>query len=333
MGLVSASVLLVVGEGVLAQRFGLGLFGLVHWMYLALTVTLPMLAAAGALRLRSEHRRWAVAAAVTALAAVVVGVYSTHVAPFQLEVDRHTVVAPELNEPIRLVVLADIQNSRVTDYERNLLEVIAREEPDLVLMAGDLWQMNDALWPLRVAEFADLVRDIGEQWPLIMVDGDADWADGYDELVARSGQAALFMYDDVIDADINGQRVVIGGAARYPESANRRRAMFAALEANDPDAVTILLAHRPEIVYEIAPNLPPDLVVAGHTHGGQVSIPLFGPPITFTTVPRDVAAGGLHDVDGAALYVSTGVGVERHQAPQVRFGVAPSIGVIDLVPE
>jgi predicted MPP superfamily phosphohydrolase len=47
-------------------------------------------------------------------------------------------------------------------------------------------------------------------------------------------------------------------------------------------------------------------------------------------VPREVGAGGLHEVAGNPIYVSTGVGMERGQAPQVRFLVPPSIGVLEL---
>ncbi|MDE0223120.1 MAG: hypothetical protein OXJ90_27900, partial [Spirochaetaceae bacterium] len=51
-----------------------------------------------------------------------------------------------------------------------------------------------------------------------------------------------------------------------------------------------------------------------------------------TGVPRHVAAGGLHELYGTPIYVSTGVGRERGNAPQLRLGVRPSIGIIDLVP-
>lgn len=331
-GLVSAGIVLIAGECIAVFRHGLDLFGVIHWVYLAMTGTIPLLAAAAALQLRDRHPRLAAVALGAGAALVAVGLYSTHVAPYRLEVDRQTIVAPELSEPIRVVVLADIQNSRVTEYERGLVELIAAESPDLVLMAGDLWQMSPHEWPEHVQDFADLIEDIGRQWPLIMVDGDADWADGYDEIVARTENAALFLYDDVIEAEIRGQRLIIGGAARYTESWPRRTAMFQTLAAEDPNTLTILLAHRPEIVYEVTPFGPPDLVVAGHTHGGQVALPFVGPPITLTTVPRAAAAGGLSIVDGALLYVSTGIGLERHQAPQIRFGVRPSIGVLDLIP-
>ena len=73
-----------------------------------------------------------------------------------------------------------------------------------------------------------------------------------------------------------------------------------------------------------------DLIVTGHTHGGQVQIPGYGPLWNVTELPREVAGGGLHEVRGVPLYVSTGVGVQRADAPQVRFGVRPSVGVIDI---
>jgi predicted MPP superfamily phosphohydrolase len=73
-----------------------------------------------------------------------------------------------------------------------------------------------------------------------------------------------------------------------------------------------------------------DLVLAGQTHGGQVQVPLVGPLTTASGVPREVAAGGLHRLDGTRIYVSRGVGVERGQAPRLRLGAVPEVSLITL---
>ena len=102
------------------------------------------------------------------------------------------------------------------------------------------------------------------------------------------------------------------------------------IAAEADDVVTIALTHRPDIIAWLPGRV--DLIVTGHTHGGQIRLPFVGPLVTASSVPRHIAAGGLNDIDGHRIYVSTGVGLERSDAPQVRFGVRPSIGILDLVP-
>jgi len=62
-----------------------------------------------------------------------------------------------------------------------------------------------------------------------------------------------------------------------------------------------------------------------------VSLPLFGPPMVATEVPRSVASGGLHDLGAKRrLYVSRGVGLERGQAPPLRFLAPPEVSLLRL---
>ncbi len=90
------------------------------------------------------------------------------------------------------------------------------------------------------------------------------------------------------------------------------------------------MSHRPDTVGLLPPDARVDLTVAGHTHGGQVVVPGFGPLVTLSGVPRDVARGGLHDVDGNRIYVSPGVGLQRGPAPQVRLFSPPTVAVLTL---
>jgi GH43 family beta-xylosidase len=102
------------------------------------------------------------------------------------------------------------------------------------------------------------------------------------------------------------------------------------LESEPGDDIRILLSHRPDVVLGLRRDSRIDLVVAGHTHGGQIVVPGFGPPMTLSNVPRAVAAGGLHRINENAVYVSRGVGCERRQAPRVRFLCPPEVSLIAL---
>jgi predicted MPP superfamily phosphohydrolase len=75
-----------------------------------------------------------------------------------------------------------------------------------------------------------------------------------------------------------------------------------------------------------------DLLIAGHTHGGQVRLPGIGPLITLSRVRRSWAAG-LTDIGrGRQLLVSRGIGMERGRAPRLRFLCRPELVVLELAP-
>ncbi len=101
-------------------------------------------------------------------------------------------------------------------------------------------------------------------------------------------------------------------------------------EAPGSTDIRILLTHAPDAALLLPRDSRVDLVVAGHTHGGQIQLPLVGPLVTFSRVPRDVAGGGLHVLDGTQVYVSRGVGCERGQAPQIRFLCPPEVSLLTL---
>jgi uncharacterized protein len=90
----------------------------------------------------------------------------------------------------------------------------------------------------------------------------------------------------------------------------------------------LVISHAPDFIDAL--TTPIDLALAGHTHGGQVVLPLFGPPTTAIRLPRKYA-GGLNDFNGTPIHVSRGIGMERGFDIPVRFLCPPEIGIIDLM--
>ena len=320
--------------GVVAVRLFsqvLGFFGLVHALYLAAVVTVPLIAATGLVAgrwarsdLTGPIPRLMLAAGLVPAA---LGYYATHVEPNRLVTDRQ-VVTVDHDADLRVGVMADLQTPNVGAHERRAVERLLDAELDLLLVPGDLHQFEGHDWERRWPEFRDLVAELAAGIEhVVVVEGDTDFVAGLD--VILEGTGAVLLVDEVLDLDVDGRPVAIAGLTLSGHRTRAGQDAIGELAARPTDTTTILLSHRPDAVFEVVPGSI-DLVVSGHTHGGQIAVPLIGPLVTATDVPRAVAAGGLHQVDGREIYVSTGVGLERGRAPQVRFLVRPSIGVLEI---
>jgi hypothetical protein len=99
----------------------------------------------------------------------------------------------------------------------------------------------------------------------------------------------------------------------------------AALAGAPPGATAVLLAHEPDFADTVAADGRAALQLSGHSHGGQVRLPLLGPPVLPYLARRYPA--GLYRAGRMQLYVTRGVGVI---APPVRFNCRPEVTVITL---
>jgi predicted MPP superfamily phosphohydrolase len=269
----------------------------------------------------SFHRRRTLSYICAALAVCIglVGLDAFLVEPHWIEVTRITIPSSKLQRPVRVVVMADIQTDRLQEYEQHVLELVADEQPDLILFAGDYLHISD---PARYAEqktqFNALMLRSDLKAPLgsYAVKGNVDWSD-WPELFTGSTVVTL---EATSSLDLGP--VVLTGLT-LQDSAN------AALSVSAHDKFHIVLGHVPN--YSLG-QIEADLLIAGHTHGGQVRIPFVGPIFTLSQVPRSWASGMTPIASGRHLIVSRGIGMERMNAPRMRFLCRPELVVLDLVP-
>lgn len=266
----------------------------------------------------------------TSLILVPVFVDATFIEPFRLVTEATTIpIAREraLPQPLVIGVLADLQCVVVTDREREAVARVMAVKPDMIVLPGDLQQVGFDHRDEIAAQFRELFAPLSAPLGVWYVEGNTESTAEARHLLA--GTPVKILDDEIVHLVHAGARIALCGVdLNYSPRASA--ALNELLDPADVDDVRIVLAHRPDVVYAIAPRTRVDLVVAGHTHGGQVQVPFFGPPITLSSVPCEVAAGGLHAVDGVRVYVSRGIGWEHGHAPRVRFNCTPEVSVLTL---
>ena len=337
VGLCAAALVSAAAVVAMAPR-GLRFFGIAHVAYLGTVVSTPLIGVALGARVvtSADLEDGGVAVAVLLVLPAAVGWYATHVEPFRLRVDRVTLTLRGERagaDPVRIGVIADLQTSHPGPYEHGAVDRLLAEEPDLILLAGDMFQGAPAAFAAHLDGMRALLGCLRAPHGVYLVRGDSDVDDYADRLVC--GLGIRLLDDESVDVWVGDRHLRLGGnRLRYATAAAvaLRRRLEDEEETGDGDegTVRILVAHRPDAVLDLTPSSRVDLTVAGHTHGGQIVVPGFGPLLTLTHVPRHVAAGGLHEIADNPIYVGTGVGLERRQAPQVRLFCRPSIGVVIL---
>jgi uncharacterized protein len=285
------------------------------------------------------RRRWA-SAGWLAMALLLggVGVDAFYIEPYWLEITRFSLRSPKIRRPIRVVAVADFQTDTIGDFERDVLQRVVAERPDLVLFVGDYIQVPHARWSQMAAEFRDLLRETNIVAPLgiYAVKGNIDPAQ-WTELFTDS---AVQLFEETATVDIRtvGVGTVEIGTAEVGAAANGglRLTGLSQPDSQNPslhvasnEPFHIVFGHHPD--YALG-DIEADLMVAGHTHGGQVRLPLIGPLLTLSRVPRRWAAGITPRDNGRTLIVSRGTGLERGNAPRLRFLCRPELVVIELAP-
>ncbi len=302
----------------------------IHLVYLDTFVLLPLM---GIVLLRRKEvvlTKPVRNACIASLALVPIGLYSSFVEPYMLVTERTTVaLSPKRagNDPIVIGVLADIQCVSITDRERDAVARIMAAKPDLILIPGDLVQLGGRNLDRVIDDFRALLAPLDAPLGVYFVQGNCEAKKKASVLLEET--RVRFLDNEIVELRHGDRRITLCGVD-LEFSAPAREVLRQIETSPGGDDVRIVVAHRPDVMYALPSGSRVDLVVAGHTHGGQVQIPGFGPPITLSEIPRHVAAGGLHELEDRRIYVSRGLGWEHGFAPRVRFLCVPEVSLLTL---
>ena len=225
------------------------------------------------------------------------------------------------SRPLTIAFLSDLHAGPATS--RQLLElVIARMvkiQPDLILLGGDYFfgNLDDAEW------LGGLLSQLRPRMGVFGVLGNHDYWLGCDRVVHMLETSGIrVLRNRGLRIEGASGSLWLGGVDDLWE---RHADPFSALAGRNPDEPCILLSHNPDLVPEFRP--PCELVLSGHTHGGQVR---FGPFVLYSNSKYGARfATGWSRIGDTLLYVSRGVG---NVEVALRFGAPAEITILRLLP-
>jgi predicted MPP superfamily phosphohydrolase len=274
--------------------------------------------------IRLPRRRLLAASAALAGLPIAAGVDGLIVTPRRLEVSRHSVGNPTpAATPLRIVQVSDLHIRSFGSVEEQVLAAIAAARPDCIVHTGDMLESPRGLEPLR--EFLDRCPRV----PSFAIPGNWEYTSGVPltqlgRLCDAAGIEWLVNRSVVMTHTRTALRIT-----GLDDFRSGRPDAEAALTTAEPVPNHLVLAHCPAQRDHLALPAahPADLVLSGHTHGGQVA-PL-GMPVVLPPGSGRYVAGwyGREGSDGLPpLYVSRGVGMSLIP---VRLGAVPEVAVFE----
>lgn len=261
--------------------------------------------------------------------------YAYHVEPTWLEINRITFPVRDLPaafDGLTIAHLTDFHCGRQIPpgYLEDALDRTAAENPDVIAVTGDFVHKGYG----HVATAAQLVRRLRAPLGVFAVLGNHDFS-VRNALGIRRHPGLHRAVGDALAAEgvrvlrNEAVRLARGGAGLMISGVNDLWSgecdPVAALAGGCPDTPRVVLAHNPQSV-EAFGDARCDLVLSGHTHGGQVNWPGLGRVLLGKTARR--RAAGLYPHRGGHVYVNKGVGFGW----RFRFAVRPEVAVFTLRP-
>jgi predicted MPP superfamily phosphohydrolase len=225
------------------------------------------------------------------------------------------------HDGLRVTILTDLHVGSPHHGLDTLSRIVAAanaQEPDVTLILGDLVIQGVAGGTFVAPEaIADILRSLRARHGVLAVLGNHDWwLDGPRVQAALAAAGIRVLEDAAWLLRVDAQPIWFAGVGDFWERPHDVARALRDVPSGDP---VIVFTHNPDVFPDVPPRVT--LTIAGHTHGGQVRLPLLGRPIVPSRFGQRYAAGLIVE-DGRSLFVATGLGTS---IIPVRLGVPPEV--------
>jgi len=250
--------------------------------------------------------------------------------PPRVHLTRYEIVLPRLPrhlDGLRVLHLSDLHLHPGSELALQVPALIADESYDLACYTGDFINID-----ADIPAVATLLARMPRGAPAYAVLGNHDYVPfGRDRgandvrrlrgVLTDAGLTVLTNEARQVHME-RGNGLYVAGV---DDPATRRDDLAGAMSGVPEDACALALAHSPDVVLRMGARRP-DLILAGHTHGGQIRLPRVGALLTLSALPKPLAMG-LGAYAGVPLFVSRGIG---YSTLNLRVGTPSEVALLTL---
>jgi predicted MPP superfamily phosphohydrolase len=268
-------------------------------------------------------RRW-LFIALSAVVLLILGAAKAYYDTNSIEIKHYQIGNSPLGEVLsglKVAHLSDIHIKNMDCLANKVLDILKSERPDLIFITGDLISYEGPYEPVLA-----FLRQLNPPYGMYGILGNTEYSNKHGSCILcheerskrlRERQSPIFLRDSISPLKVNGKTLNIIGV---DDPVHKRSHLRNALRGMNSKAPSVLLAHSPEIFAE-ASNSGIDLLLCGHTHGGQIFLTRYVQKI----LPLEASLGfieGFFQIGKTLMYVNRGVGTSYLP---FRFGVKPEI--------
>ena len=262
-------------------------------------------------------------------------IYEIYISYNSLEVNNYSITNSKINDSINVAIISDLHDNQLGENNKELIDKINSQSPDIILAIGDMVNSDSKNSKIVINLMKDLCKNNKVFFSL--GNSDIDYIEAKtSDLIKELEDVGVTVFDkEYEDVEINGNTIRIGGMYSYAFGLNgnndvdkdtMEEGVYDFLQDfQNTDNYKIMMAHRPDsFIFGNASEVwDIDLVVSGHTHGGQVVLPFLGGLYVGDQGWFPEYDKGLFDLNKIKILITSGLGSGYQKLP--RFNNVPEV--------